>query len=135
MADIVRCPYCVLADHFRPMLPKEGGVFRCQKCGHAVVPGNRDFKCHCQKCQELKMQRRCEVVEMASLSDAGGYPCSKRSSQRCSDCGVATCDAHTETCETCGDVFCPSCLSFHKAQARHPKPAGGERKGQERKSA
>jgi len=53
MMQIVRCPYCVLGDDLRPMLPKMGGMFICQKCGHAVVPGNRAFKCSCQKCLEL----------------------------------------------------------------------------------
>jgi hypothetical protein len=31
--QIVRCPYCILGDDFRPMLPKPGGWFICQKCG------------------------------------------------------------------------------------------------------
>jgi hypothetical protein len=86
MAEIVRCPYCVLADNFRPMLPKPEGLFVCQKCGHAVVLGNREFKCFCQKCQELKMRRRCAVVEIANLSDAVGYPCAKRASQQWRAC-------------------------------------------------
>jgi hypothetical protein len=54
-AEIVRCPYCVLADEFRPMLRVRGGWFFCEKCGHAVVPGNIEFRCHCQKCVELTL--------------------------------------------------------------------------------
>jgi len=50
---IVRCPYCVLADDFRPMLPKREGFFICQKCGHTVKPEAPNFKCFCQKCGEL----------------------------------------------------------------------------------
>jgi hypothetical protein len=134
MVDIVRCPYCVLADNFRPMLPKADGLFVCQKCGHAVVRGNRDFKCSCQKCQGLKMPR-CEVVEMANLSDEVGYPCGKRSGQNCSDCGIRICEAHVEMCDVCHDVFCPSCLSFHLAQAQPPEPATAERERRERNSA
>ena len=52
MLKIVRCPYCVLGDDFRPMLPKVGGSFICQKCGHTAIPDNPDFKCFCQKCGE-----------------------------------------------------------------------------------
>jgi hypothetical protein len=50
---IVRCPYCILGDDFRPMLPKPGGWFICQKCGHSVMPEKPEFKCFCQKCGEL----------------------------------------------------------------------------------
>jgi hypothetical protein len=59
------------------MLPRSAGAFICQKCGHAVVPGNRDFKCHCQKCQELNVQKPCEVVGVTNLSDALGDLCGK----------------------------------------------------------
>jgi hypothetical protein len=52
--QIVRCHYCILGDDFRPMLPKPGGWFICQKCGHTVEPGDPDFGCFCQKCRELK---------------------------------------------------------------------------------
>jgi predicted sulfurtransferase len=77
---------------------------------------------------------RCDVVEISNLADVLGYPCAKISSQQCSDCGIAICDAHTETCDICRDVFCPSCMSFH--QAAHPKPATAEnRLDQERKTA
>lgn len=51
---IVRCPYCVLGDNFRPMLAKDGGWFVCQKCGHSAMPGKPDFECYCQKCGEKK---------------------------------------------------------------------------------
>jgi len=51
--QIVRCPYCILGDDFRPMLPKPGGWFICQKCGHTAQPGDPDFKCFCQKCGGL----------------------------------------------------------------------------------
>ena len=54
MADqIVRCPYCVLGDDFRLMLPRPGGWFVCLKCVHIVSPEKPEFKCFCQKCGEL----------------------------------------------------------------------------------
>jgi hypothetical protein len=51
--QIVRCPYCMLGDDFRPMLPKPGGWCICQKCGHTVMTEKPEFKCYCQKCGEL----------------------------------------------------------------------------------
>jgi hypothetical protein len=52
--EIVRCPYCVLGDHFRLMLQKKPeGWFICQKCGHTTMPEKPEFKCFCQKCGEL----------------------------------------------------------------------------------
>lgn len=50
--DLVRCPYCVLGNHFRPMAPRSEGLFICEKCGHITseVPG---VKCTCRKCSEL----------------------------------------------------------------------------------
>jgi hypothetical protein len=51
--EIVRCPYCVLDDHFRPMLRRPEGWFVCQKCGHTAMPEKPEFKCFCRKCGEL----------------------------------------------------------------------------------
>ena len=49
MADpILRCPYCVLGDHFKPMLSRGGGLFVGNKCGHTAMPGKPEFKCFCQ---------------------------------------------------------------------------------------
>ena len=48
--QVLRCPYCVLGDHFRPMLPKMEGWFICAKCGHAANPQKPFFKCSCEKC-------------------------------------------------------------------------------------
>jgi len=50
---IVRCPYCVLADDFRPMLPKVEGWFVCTNCGHSARPEQPDYKCRCQHCEAL----------------------------------------------------------------------------------
>ena len=49
MAEIVRCPYCVLGNEFRPMVVEPGGWFFCDKCRHTVMPGNIEFRCRCQK--------------------------------------------------------------------------------------
>ena len=51
--QVVRCPYCLLEDQFRPMLQKPDW-FICEQCGHVVLPGDPDFKCGCAKCIELK---------------------------------------------------------------------------------
>lgn len=56
MVLIVRCPYCVLGDNLRPMLPKAEGLFVCQRCGHIKQPADPDFRCFCQKCVELYRQ-------------------------------------------------------------------------------
>jgi DNA-directed RNA polymerase subunit RPC12/RpoP len=53
MTEVVRCPYCVLDDHFRPMSPRPDGWFICTKCGHSANPVKPEFKCFCQKCGEL----------------------------------------------------------------------------------
>jgi len=53
MVEIVRCPYCVLGNDFRPRLPRPQGWFICPKCGHTRMPDNPDFKCICQKCGKL----------------------------------------------------------------------------------
>jgi predicted sulfurtransferase len=75
----------------------------------------------------------CEVVE-GSVADVVAYPCAKASSEECSDCGIAVCAAHAETCDICNHVFCPSCLSFHNEA--HPMPVGAEhRQKRERKTA
>ncbi len=49
--QIVRCPYCVLGDEFRPMLQRPGW-FICEQCGHTLLLGDSEFKCQCLKCQE-----------------------------------------------------------------------------------
>ena len=51
--QIVRCPYCVLGEGFRPMLSRAEYWFICQKCGHIAMPGKPGFKCFCQKCSKL----------------------------------------------------------------------------------
>ena len=38
---------------FRPLLPRPGGWFICQKCLHMARPEQPDFRCFCLKCGEL----------------------------------------------------------------------------------
>jgi hypothetical protein len=51
--EILRCPYCVFGDHFRPMSEKLKGWFLCTTCGHTANPGMAHYRCHCKKCHEM----------------------------------------------------------------------------------
>ena len=51
---VVRCPYCVSDDEFRQMIARSDGRFVCNKCGHSAIPDDKDFKCSCWKCFELR---------------------------------------------------------------------------------
>ena len=51
--EILRCPYCVLANDLRPMLPRAEGWYICTKCGHTVNPNDPNFHCPCDKCEGL----------------------------------------------------------------------------------
>lgn len=58
---VVRCPYCVLDDEFRPMVAHLDGRFVCNKCGHVTRPDDPNFKCSCAHCRNLN-----EASELAS---------------------------------------------------------------------
>jgi len=49
--EIVRCPYCVIGDDFRPLLSRSSGTLVCTKCGHSVVPNTPSFRCSCPHCE------------------------------------------------------------------------------------
>jgi len=51
----MNCPYCVEADgNFKVMSKGKGGVwYKCDRCGHIVMPENKLFECPCLKCFEL----------------------------------------------------------------------------------
>jgi hypothetical protein len=51
---VVRCPYCVSGDQFRPMTADGRGRYVCAKCGHLAMPADKGFECHCGKCDELR---------------------------------------------------------------------------------
>jgi len=53
---IVRCPYCVLGNEFRPMIRHIDGRFICNKCGHITRPDDASFLCSCAKCADLNLQ-------------------------------------------------------------------------------
>lgn len=53
---VVRCPYCVLGDEFRPMVAHPDGSFVCTKCGHVVRPDDLTRICPCRKCLDLNLQ-------------------------------------------------------------------------------
>jgi len=50
--QVVRCPFCVLGDDFRPMLEKPDW-FICEQCGHTLLTGDPEFKCRCANCVKL----------------------------------------------------------------------------------
>jgi hypothetical protein len=50
--QIVRCPYCILGNDFRP-LQHRPDWYVCEQCGHTVIPVDPEFKCSCRKCLEL----------------------------------------------------------------------------------
>ena len=52
-AKLARCRYCVVGDEFRPMTQRDGG-FICANCGHIAKPGDKDFKCFCLECSNLR---------------------------------------------------------------------------------
>jgi DNA-directed RNA polymerase subunit RPC12/RpoP len=58
---VVRCPYCVLGEEFRPMVAHLDRRFICAKCGHLANPRGKDFKCSCPECSNLRAlnYRRC----------------------------------------------------------------------------
>lgn len=68
--QIVRCPYCVLGNEFRPMLRRPQGRagsrlenwFVCMVCGHKATPGAQHSSCACAKCQEMdRIAIRCRT--------------------------------------------------------------------------
>ena len=51
---VVRCPYCISGNEFRPMTAVAEGRFVCGKCGHLAIPSDKTFECACQKCFNLR---------------------------------------------------------------------------------
>ena len=47
---VIRCPYCRVESEFRPMQERVEGWFRCESCGHDVMPLDPEFQCTCSKC-------------------------------------------------------------------------------------
>jgi len=76
---------------------------------------------------------QCGIAEAAHIEDAIGYPCSNDSVAKCLDCGIPVCDAHAESCGSCDETFCITCLAFHNREQHQKKPATA--KERHRKSA
>jgi len=51
---VVRCPYCIVGDEFKPMAINANRRFMCAKCGHLTIPDERNFKCFCWHCAQLR---------------------------------------------------------------------------------
>jgi len=47
---VLRCPYCVLGDDFRPLLARPDGRFYCVQCGHTASPRELTYICACAQC-------------------------------------------------------------------------------------
>ena len=54
---IIRCPYCKVANEFRPMAERIEGWFRCENCGHNAMPLDAEFKCASSKCTASQSHR------------------------------------------------------------------------------
>jgi uncharacterized protein (DUF983 family) len=52
---VVRCPYCVSGYEFKPMEAVGDGRFACGKCGHLAISADKNFRCACRKCFELRL--------------------------------------------------------------------------------
>jgi hypothetical protein len=65
--EIVRCPYCVLGNEFRPMYrstARQGEKFVCVNCGHTATPALPNSRCGCPKCQEMiRLASQCRSAE------------------------------------------------------------------------
>src|SRR5207244_9022921 len=69
----------------------------------------------------------CEIVEMRNSADEVGYSCSRTASTQCSDCGAELCESHTEMCDRCRSIFCPSC--FCSSTKRNTRLSGPRSSG------
>jgi predicted RNA-binding Zn-ribbon protein involved in translation (DUF1610 family) len=82
--EMVRCPYCVLGNEFRPMFPSTSSLtsrttfrrskkFLCVSCGHTATPDALYSKCACPKCQEMiRLASRCRSAEGMRRGAGGG---------------------------------------------------------------
>jgi predicted RNA-binding Zn-ribbon protein involved in translation (DUF1610 family) len=61
--EIVRCPYCVLGNEFRPMF-RRTRKFVCISCGHTTTFDAPYSRCTCPKCQEMtRLASQCRSAE------------------------------------------------------------------------
>ena len=64
---------------------------------------------------------------MRNSADEVGYSCSRTASTQCSDCGAELCESHTEMCDRCRSIFCPSC--FCSSTKRNTRLSGPRSSG------
>ena len=58
------------------------------------------------------LMNRCQVVRVRGSEDEMGISMHTDSKQQRSDCGIETCESHSEKCGVCREMFYSSCLSF-----------------------
>lgn len=59
---IIRCPYCSVANVFRPMVERVEGWFRCDDCGHNMMPLDPEFRSACLRCDASQSQTFPDVL-------------------------------------------------------------------------
>src|SRR5215470_5804335 len=47
---VLRCPYCVSGEDFRPLIATTDGRFYCVQCGHTASPHELTYVCSCAHC-------------------------------------------------------------------------------------
>ena len=50
---VLRCPFCVLGQDFRPLLARTDGRFYCSQCGHTASPRELSYACGCAQCARM----------------------------------------------------------------------------------
>ena len=57
-AEKSRCPYCVEGGNFKLMtIGENGDWYKCDTCGHIVMPRNNLFECPCLNCYTADPKR------------------------------------------------------------------------------
>jgi phage FluMu protein Com len=73
--EIVRCPYCVLGNEFRPMVRRSTKWFICFSCGHLATASALYTNCACSKCQEMnRIASRCRGSEELRRGEIADLP-------------------------------------------------------------
>src|SRR5215831_17808589 len=63
---------------------------------------------------KIAERMQCGIVEITDVGRGRVYPCSKTASGQCANCGIPVCTAHSDMCNLCNELFCATCLSFHR---------------------
>ena len=55
MKALYECPYCTQVDKPHVMSKRfDGAWYRCNKCGHTIIPSEVQFHCSCLNCSKLQ---------------------------------------------------------------------------------